>query len=110
MKQITKQHRKQTEEQPEVEAKDVKDEQLAKETEDLLAEVDCCLAEAAVDLDEKAKARAEWDKLDADFLASDKMRDARDERWYGRQAWLEKYRDVVTVTIDCCGVITPHFE
>lgn len=104
--QVTKKNRKHEDEQPETEAKDVKDEQLAAETEDLLSEIDCCLAEAVVDQDEKAKAKAEWEAINARFAEDHDY----DERYYGRQAWLEKYRDIVTVTTDCCGVVTPHFE
>lgn len=107
MKQVSRnRHPKAEQEQDETQAKEVRDEQLSEETEDLLSEIDCCLAEAVTDQDEKAKAKAEWDAINARFAEDHDY----DERYYGRQAWLEKYRDVVKVTTDCCGVITPHFE
>lgn len=110
MKQVSRNRPPRAEqEQDEMQAAEVRDEQLAEETEDLLAEIDCCLAEAVADQDEKAKARAAWEKISQDWEDSAKDLKARNDAWFARQAWVEKYRDVVTVTTDCCGVIRPDF-
>lgn len=106
MRQITRQYRKQTEEQPETEAKDVKDEQLAEETEDLLADIDCCLAEAVADQDERRQAKAEYDKIMEKYALTN---DA-EERYYSEQAWAQLYRNVIPMKQDCCGVLQPDFS
>lgn len=108
MKQVSRNRQHKAEqEQDETQAKEVRDEQLSEETEELLKDIECCLAEAVADLDEKAQAKADWEKIGADWENSAKDRDARSERWYAQQAWLEKYRQFATV--DCCGQIVPDF-
>ena len=84
---------------------DVKDEELAEQTDELLDEIACCLAEAAVtdeEKDLKAQAKAEWE-------ANEELRKngTYDEYWYNREEWVQKYREVVKMKQDCCGDFFP---
>lgn len=109
MKQVVKRKGRHQDEQPEAEAKDVQDEQLDKETEDVLADIDCCLAEAVADLDEKAQAKAEWEKIEKLGAGAVGDQSKLDDYFYARDAWVEKYRYVIKMTVDCCGHIEPDF-
>lgn len=109
MKQVIKRKGKHQDEQPQTEAKDVQDEQLDKETEDVLADIDCCLAEAVADQDEKAQAKAEWEKVEELRTVAAGDHSKLDDYFYARDVWVEKYRDVVTMDVDCCGHVTPDF-
>ena len=103
-----KQHRKATTDEPEVQAADVKDEELAQATDDLLAEVECCLAEAVVtdeEADLKVQARAEWD-ANEQLRAEGKY----DDYWYNREQWVQKYRELFTMERECCGDYHPVWD
>ena len=86
---------------------DVKDEELAEQTDELLEEIACCLAEAAVtdeEKDLKAQAKAEWE-------ANEKLRGSDwDEYWHNREVWVQKYSEVVTMKRDCCGDYGPVWD
>lgn len=106
-----KQRAQKTEEAPEVQATDVKDEELAKETDELLAKIECCLTEAVVtdeEKDLKAQAKAEWEaneharRVDRSITA--------DEYWYNREEWLQKYQAVIKMEYDCCGQVNPVWD
>ena len=104
------QHHASKTEEPEAQAADVRDEELAKETEDLLDEIACCLAEAVVtdeDKDLKAQARAEWDANEA---ARNALEITGKDYWWAKEAWAQKYRGVVTMETDCCGQLRPSWE
>ena len=107
MKQVSRNRpRKAEQEQDETQSKEVRDEQLAKETEELLAEVDCCLAGAEDDrLAEKKAAKAEWDELHSRLSADELPYDEFDFR---RREWAMKYDALFDVTW-CCGTPYPDF-
>ena len=61
---VTRRSRKHRETEVQEPVPDVKDEELAEQTDELLEEIACCLAEAAVTDEEKglkAQAKAEWE-------------------------------------------------
>lgn len=107
-----KQRSQKTEEEaPEVQAADLKDEELAGQTDELLEEIVCCLAEAVVTdevKDLKAQAKAEWEaneharKVERSITA--------DEYWYNREKWVQKYQAVVKMEYDCCGDHHPVWD
>jgi hypothetical protein len=89
----------------------VKDEALATETEEMLEELECCLAEAVVTSEEedlKAKARAEWDANEAARPFS--TQEERDAYWFNREQWLQKYQHVVKTRVSCCGAVVPDWS
>jgi len=106
MKQMQKKTRKNHDEQPEAEVKDVQNEQLAEDTEDLLLEIECCLAEAEADnLDEKKAAKAEWDEIGRQY--DDDLIDYG-EAEYQRVVWAQKYDSLFDMRW-CCGSPSPSF-
>ena len=106
MKQETRQARKREQEQPEVEAQDLRNEELAEDTEDVLDAIECCLAEVeADDLDVKKAAKAEWDEIMRKYHEGETD---QNEALYSMQQWGYANEGLFNMHW-CCGVPSPDF-
>lgn len=94
------------EEADETQVADARDGELDQATSDLLAEIECCLAEAVTDEEAELKrqAKAEWEALHHDATVGFA------DFWHSREVWAEKYRNVIPMERDCCGVLVPDFS
>lgn len=101
MTQIRKTVRKITRTDPETEeVKDVQDVELAEATDALLDEIGCCLAEAAVEVEEDEKARVK-----ARFDAAEKLKGVnQDKHDIEMQLLAEQYPQYVRFMCSCGGI------
>jgi hypothetical protein len=81
---------------------------VSDETEDVLDEIECCLAEVEQENEEQTRKRAEqeWYELSAmshDMGTSYPWRHDRScKKCYLRRKWLAQYRHLFAIEVNCC--------
>ena len=95
-KTVQKQSRK--EEEVQEKAPEAQDRRVSADAEDMLAEIDCCLADNEADAKKalKAQGETEWNAIQAEYAKSEDWK----EFWVARQVWIAKYADLFEW---CCG-------